>query len=807
MVNHPRRFAALCCGIVLFGINSLLYSQDNYASWSYYKNIVLNTRTTGAGVTNTVTKFPVLVRLTSADSLIFKTSANRGLDVRFSKWDGTHLPYQIERWDSLHGKAELWVLADTVRGADSTEASYANGYMKMFWGKSGAGDSSQPTAVFDTGNGYQAAWHLGEAAGATANDATVNGYSATPSAVGTGSQPADTEGVIGRAKYFAGDVTGGANGGIYLTTMASPSTSKVNFDNRAVYTLSAWVLADTLPITSTSSFRRTILQKGNSKGSPGNWNLVGMYGSTTQPVWQGGDYPTSGTGTTTNEWLPGNATKHVWQHVVFSRITTGAASSDMNIYVNGVLSNGTWSSSTSTGNVRSDATQIGIGASSDKTLNFFKGLIDEVEISSVSRSADWVKLSYQNQQPSQTLVMPGPIQQMGLPAPVLSSPSNGAANQQVSLSLAWNTVSGATSYEVQIATTSTFGTTIIDQAGLPSPNLSPAGLLNTTFYYWRVNAAGGSGPGAWSSIWSFSTLTPWIAPPPVSPANGAIGQPLSPGLSWIAVSNATSYEVQVSTDPAFGTTFIDQSALTGTSLIVPGLSNYGQYYWHVNAYGAAQTPQTTAWSGTWSFTTLIGTPALSLPSNAAVNQPLALSLSWGTVTGAASYAVQVAANSGFSTTAFNFTGLTGSSQPLTGLSTSATYYWRTSATGGNGSTGSWSTAWSFTTLPPPPGAPTLTLPSNGWAGQSLTPTLTWSSTATALSYEVQAATISDFSTTVLDISGLTATSQPIGPLSMGTVYYWHVNASNIGGASAWSTASSFTTVENFALWHTIWPYR
>ena len=201
-----------------------------------------------------------------------------------------------------------------------------------------------------------------------------------------------------------------------------------------------------------------------------------------------------------------------------------------------------------------------------------------------------------------------------------------------------------------------------------------------------------------------------------------------------------------------------------------------------------------------SFTTIIASPVLSGPSNGAINQPVSLSLNWGAVTGAATYALQVSTASGFGTTVFSQSGLSGLSQAVSGLATSKTYYWEVSATGGNGGTGAWSAMWSFTTVPPAPGVPVLSTPANGASNQPLSPTLTWGTVATAVSYEAQVSLSSGFSSTILDQPGITGTSQAIGPLVSTTTYYWRVNAANGGGVGAWSGAYSFTTVENYATW-------
>jgi len=98
--------------------------------------------------------------------------------------------------------------------------------------------------------------------------------------------------------------------------------------------------------------------------------------------------------------------------------------------------------------------------------------------------------------------------------------------------------------------------------------------------------------------------------------------------------------------------------------------------------------------------------------------------------------------------------------------------------------------------PSPPFPPELAAPEDGASDVSVSPTLRWHSTARADSYQLQVSTVSDFSTTVYDQSGITDTLQQIDPLTMGTTYYWHVNATNGTGTSAYSTTWEFTTSNN-----------
>ncbi len=92
-----------------------------------------------------------------------------------------------------------------------------------------------------------------------------------------------------------------------------------------------------------------------------------------------------------------------WVHVVHAYDGTKAR-----LYVNGVLDH-----TDGNNNMKiPDSASFYIGGWMQVSGNYdFDGDIDEVRISKVARSADWVKLSYENQKPIQTLV--GPLVQTG----------------------------------------------------------------------------------------------------------------------------------------------------------------------------------------------------------------------------------------------------------------------------------------------------------------------------------------------------------------------------------------------------------
>ncbi|MCI0415933.1 hypothetical protein L0222_24420 [bacterium] len=96
-----------------------------------------------------------------------------------------------------------------------------------------------------------------------------------------------------------------------------------------------------------------------------------------------------------------------------------------------------------------------------------------------------------------------------LPAtPTLSSPTNGATGVTTTPVLDWSDVSGATSYDVQVATDAAF-TNVIRSANVVTSTwtVSPA-LNNSTTYFWRARAVNGCGPGSYASGFSFTTAAP-----------------------------------------------------------------------------------------------------------------------------------------------------------------------------------------------------------------------------------------------------------------------------------------------------------
>jgi hypothetical protein len=94
------------------------------------------------------------------------------------------------------------------------------------------------------------------------------------------------------------------------------------------------------------------------------------------------------------------------------------------------------------------------------------------------------------------------------PAPTPVSPFNGATGVPTTLLLGWNGPLGATSYHLQVSTSSDFSSLVIDSSDITGQSYGIRDLENNTSYYWRVNATNAVGTGSYSSTWNFTTKGP-----------------------------------------------------------------------------------------------------------------------------------------------------------------------------------------------------------------------------------------------------------------------------------------------------------
>lgn len=93
---------------------------------------------------------------------------------------------------------------------------------------------------------------------------------------------------------------------------------------------------------------------------------------------------------------------------------------------------------------------------------------------------------------------------LGLPDVALTTPANNATAQNTSLSLSWISNASASSYDIQIATDSSF-LSIVTSANVLTNVYNASGLSQGTMYYWRVAPKNGTCTGNYSANYNFTT--------------------------------------------------------------------------------------------------------------------------------------------------------------------------------------------------------------------------------------------------------------------------------------------------------------
>ncbi|MCY3018133.1 MAG: DUF2341 domain-containing protein, partial [Planctomycetota bacterium] len=292
------------------------------------------------------------------------SAGQQGEDLRFSSGTGTPLVYQIEEWDAANGTASIWVRIPTIKGNARQE-------IKLHWGKADAPSESNGAAVFNADNGYASVLHMSEALKDELGAVTPVDAGTTLAA-----------GIIGEGRHF---VPGkGVNCGNHITTYPfsdSPFTSE------------AWFRAEPAAAGSMILYWGRYATRFNGKTGDGNEVAIGI-DSPPRLGW-GSDGPggaRAGTALRMKQW---------------THVAATYAEGTSRIYVNGTPAG-------------SNYHKAAMSLVNDICMNIggwrggsysFAGDIDEVRVSRVARSAEWMRLQYENQNPMQTLV--GPVVQKG----------------------------------------------------------------------------------------------------------------------------------------------------------------------------------------------------------------------------------------------------------------------------------------------------------------------------------------------------------------------------------------------------------
>lgn len=252
----------------------------------------------------------------------------------------------------------------------------------------------------------------------------------------------------------------------------------------------------------------------------------------------------------------------------------------------------------------------------------------------------------------------------------------------------WSSTTGATSYLLDVSTTSTFdagtfvgGYNAFDVGNVTTYNVT--GLNVNTVYYYRLKAKNGCGQSVAYSVVQSATTTNTL------PGNVTSLAPdnvfcNSFNAKWSSSTATKSYLLDVSTSPTFdsflpGFQSLDVGNVNG--YVVTGLIGGTQYYYRLKAKnGCGQ-------SVLYSDTQMPLTPtAAPLPPTVTVSSALCsqISITWTAPAGTLSYTAQISTTNTFpvGSTTQTVTGLTTTNYIFTGLTPSLAYYVRVYAKNG-----------------------------------------------------------------------------------------------------------------------------
>jgi hypothetical protein len=319
-----------------------------FRDWKYSGTLTILTTPEGANLPAdaAVEEFPLLVRL-RGDWFDFQQARAGGEDLRFSSSTGAPLAYEIEEWDRSKGQASIWVRIPRIVGN-------ARQPIRLHWGKADAASESNGRAVFNESNGYLSVWHMGD---------TVQDVVGTLESKDVGTTV--TAGMIGNARHFAGKQ------GIFC---GDKITSYPSGD--APHTTEAWFRAEKPNVT--------IIGWGNEGGGRGSKIRMQLRSPPHLRIDSDFSDVKGGSRLPLGEWV---------------QVVHTYGGGPRRIYTNGALDG----EATTKLEIKNPA-RLWLGG---WYHNYdFVGDLDEVRVSKVARSADWVRLEFENQKPLQTLVGP-----------------------------------------------------------------------------------------------------------------------------------------------------------------------------------------------------------------------------------------------------------------------------------------------------------------------------------------------------------------------------------------------------------------
>ena len=444
------------------------------AAWAYRKEIAIDHTMVDADLT----AFPVLIDITDPDLAAY--AQNDGDDVAFVDYNGTRLSHEIVRYDDAAGHLIVWVNVPSLSSSEDT-------ILYMYFGNGAADNQENVEGTWD--RYFVMVQHLEEPSG-THYDSTANGNDGTTVVV----TDQNATGQINGADAFDG-----ADDHVRV-----PNDGTLQFGEGSV-TAEAWIYPRSVPDTGGA---RVVNNRGTGAGGQyRGWQLkiadaTGRWKFKDTGIDDGSDNYRSYEGTTAYGY-------DQWVHVAMVYDVDNELVFYVNGAVDGTLPVGPY------GSIANDLpTAIGgsiahEGVEGADNKQFFDGIIDEVKLSNVARSAGWVSTSYNNQSDPDAFVRVGSLELASGPPEVANPvPADGTANVSTSLSLLSFHLYDPDGDVMDYTVTTNPDVGSGSAAGVADGTyvVSVAGLAYDTTYTWTITATDGTDET--SQAYSFTTERP-----------------------------------------------------------------------------------------------------------------------------------------------------------------------------------------------------------------------------------------------------------------------------------------------------------
>jgi hypothetical protein len=332
--------------------------------WLYRKAITIN----NSKLTEDLTNFPVLVNTVDLD--LMNKARPDGYDIVFTGIDGmTRLDHEIETYNSSSGELVAWIKVPYISSTLPTT-------IYMHYGNSAQSiPTENPQGVWD--DDYNGIWHLSDGGIGTRYDSTENNNHGTP---------ANYEGdeAISLGKIAGADEFDGDNDRISI-----PDNSSLDPQNDI--TVEAWVRFNEL--SSTKGSEQKIVFKDHS-GLP--WVSFELRMDLLDQImiqWvnESQSYETAG--------YFGSVSTDTWYYIVGVK-----KGNSLNFYFDSDTGS-TWTDTTSGLMFNSDGP---LHFGTEGTQSYLNGSIDEVRVSDIARSWDWINTTFMNHNETSLFYSVGP---------------------------------------------------------------------------------------------------------------------------------------------------------------------------------------------------------------------------------------------------------------------------------------------------------------------------------------------------------------------------------------------------------------